>query len=106
MAMRSYLRIFPLSEDEATSLRFSLKDFSPEVFQLRNNQGKNITIEINANTDIESVCKRMSSERLIDRVDIFLSIRPESDSFIENVPSRVIGLAKLLNCDVVVSGTF
>jgi hypothetical protein len=99
------IRIFPVQEAVAVKLEAEFPDLASTRRFLPRLDGWNLVLDIAEGTDIEPVVRALRRDGLETNFDIFISLVPETDSIIREVPRNVVRMIQEFGCPIMVSYT-
>jgi len=99
------VRIFPIQEATADRLETEFSDIASIRRFLPRMDGWNLVLDINDEIDVQPIVNALRREGLETNFDVFVSLVPERDSLIGEIPRNVIRLIQEFGCPTMVSYT-
>src|SRR4051812_42018480 len=103
--IRYSVRIFPIGEELALKLEAEFLALVSARRLLPRLGGWNLVLDIGEDTDVGPIVDSIRRNGLERSMDIFISLVPDSDSVIREVPASVTQIVQELGCRILVSYT-
>jgi len=99
------IRIFPIEEAVSAKLETEFPDLAVDRRYLARLGGWNLVLDIGDGTDVEPIVAALRRDGLETTFDIFVSLVPETDSIIGEVPRNIIRIIQEFGCPIMISCT-